>query len=82
MNFTHSSFKRGPIGHTESLVAGAFEPKRGLERHPHVDAIDRWEGELLRRRENIPLAVMSVASLAVLFFLLLGDRDADRSTTS
>jgi hypothetical protein len=32
-----------------------------------VDAIDRWEGELLRRRENIPLAVMSVVSLAVLF---------------
>ena len=32
-----------------------------------MDAIDRWEGELLRCRENIPLAVMSIVSLAVLF---------------
>jgi hypothetical protein len=32
-----------------------------------VGVSDRWEGELLQCRENIPLAVMSLVSLAVLF---------------
>ena len=32
-----------------------------------MGVFDWWEGELLRCRENIPLAVMGVISLAVLF---------------
>jgi hypothetical protein len=39
----------------------------------NVDAIDRWEGELLRCRENIALAVMSAVSLAVLFVFVLSE---------
>jgi hypothetical protein len=46
-----------------------------------VGVSDRWEGELLWCRENIPLAVMSVASLAVLFvfgFSEMAMRDVQR----
>jgi hypothetical protein len=46
-----------------------------------VGVSDWWEAELLRCRENIPLAVMSVISLAVLFvfgFSEMAMRDVQR----
>jgi hypothetical protein len=46
-----------------------------------VGVSDCWEGELLQCRENIPLAVMSVISLAVLFvfgFSEMAMRDVQR----
>jgi hypothetical protein len=41
-----------------------------------VGVSDWWEGELLQCRENIPLAVMGLVSLAVLFVFGFSEMEA------
>jgi hypothetical protein len=63
----------GPLIWQESAFAvdsssgGIVEPEVGSSVSFSVGVSDWWEGPLLQCRENIPLAVMSLVSLAVLF---------------
>jgi hypothetical protein len=56
-----------PAGHTQNYFSEPSNQNRVSSVCISMGVFDWWEDELLRCRENIPLAVMGVISLAVLF---------------
>jgi hypothetical protein len=54
-------------------LSGLLNPNGGSSDTLNVGVSDWWEGELLWSRENIPLAIMGVVSLAVLFVFGLSE---------